>query len=262
MSDSEEINMDIDNTKTRDELTFIELLAEHVFDPSSITETSEDVNILELSEYSTGVPYSGSVTTRSAPSHPLEEPSLVHNNSLMEVEPATESLEVEEEKTEPVTEPIVEVEEEKTDPIVEVEEEKTEPVTEPIVEVEEEKTDPIVEVEEGKTEPVTEPIVEVEEEKTEPVTEPIVEVEEEKTEPVTEPIVEVEEEKTEPVTEPIVEVEEEKTEPIVEVEEQKVEPVKVEEVKVDETPVVEEPKGVFNKLTSSLFSICNWFVKK
>jgi hypothetical protein len=191
MSDSEEINMDIDNTKTRDELTFIELLAEHVFDPSSITETSEDVNILELSE----------------------EPSLVHNYSLMEVEPATESVEVEEEKTEPVTEPIVEVEEEKTEPIVEVEEEKTEP----IVEVKEEKTEPIVEVEEKKTEPVTEPIVEVEEEK---------------------------------------------TEPIVEVEEQKVEPVKVEEVKVDETPIIEEPKGVFNKISSSIFSICNWFVKK
>jgi hypothetical protein len=143
-----------DNTKTRDELTFIELLAEHVFDPSSITETSEDVNILELSEYSTGVPYSGSVTTRSAPSHPLEEPSLVHNNSLMDEEPLIDAVEVEEEKAEPVTEPIVEVEEEKA------------------------------------------------------------------------------------------------------------EPVKVEEIKVDETPVVEEPKGVFNKLTSSLFSICNWFVKK
>ena len=229
-----------DNTKTRDELTFIELLAEHVFDPSSITETSEDVNILELSEYSTGVPYSGSVTTRSAPSHPLEEPSLVHNNSLMDVEPATESVEVEEEKTEPVTEPIVDVEEQKVAPV----------------------TEPIVEVEEEKTEPVTEPIVEVEEEKTEPVTEPIVEVEEEKTESVTELIVDIEEKKTETIAEPV-KVEETETiaEPV-KVEEQKVEPVKVEEVKVDETPVVEEPKGVFNKLTSSLFSICNWFVKK
>ena len=151
-----------DNTKTRDELTFIELLAEHVFDPSSITETSEDVNILELSE----------------------EPSLVHNNSFMEVEPATESVEVEKENTEPVTEPIVEVEEE-----------KTETIFEPVKITEEE------------------PIIET---------------------------IKVEEKKTEPA----------------------IESVKVEEVKVDETPVVEEPKGVFNKLTSSLFSICNWFVKK
>ena len=207
-----------DNTKTRDELTFIELLAEHVFDPSSITETSEDVNILELSE----------------------EPSLVHNNSFMEVEPATESVEVEKENTEPVTEPIVEVEEENTEPIVEVEEKKSEPVS-----------DPIVEVEKENTEPVTEPIVEVEEEKTEPVTEPIVEVEEEKSETIFEPVKITEEE---PIIETI-KVEEKKTEPAIE-------SVKVEEVKVDETPVVEEPKGVFNKLTSSLFSICNWFVKK
>ena len=202
MSKSKEIDAVDDNTKTRDELTFIELLAEHVFDPSSITESSEDVNILELSE----------------------EPSLVHNTSLMEVEPATESVNVEDEKVEPASEPIVEVEEE---------------------------------IEEKKSEPVSEPIVEVEEKKSEPVSEPIVEVEEKKSEPVSEPIVEVEEEKkSESVSEPIVEVEEEKkSEPVSE-------PVKVEEVKVEEKPVVEEPKGIFNKISSSLFSICNWFVKK
>ena len=198
MSKSEEIDAVVDNTNTRDELTFLELLAEHVFDPSSITEPTEDVHILELSEYSTGVPYSGSVTTRSAPSHPLEEPSLVHNNSLMDEEPVVEetSINVEEE---PVIEPVKAT--------------KKEPVIEPV------KASKEKNVKASKKEPVTEP-VKVEEE-----------------EPITEPV-KVEEE--EPVTEP----------------------VKVEEVKVDETPVVEEPKGVFNKLTSSLFSICNWFVKK
>jgi len=185
MGDSEKINAVVDNvnTNTRDELTFIELLAEHVFDPSSIT---EDVNILELSELS-------------------EEPSLVHNNSLMDEE---------EEKIEPIVEP------------VRIEEEKIEPIVEP------------VRVEEEKIEPIVEP-VRVEEEKIEPIVEPV-RVEEEKIEPIVEPV-RVEEEKIEHVNKAV-----------------KV----LEDINLQEIPIAEEPKGVFNKLTSSLFSICNWFVKK
>ena len=115
MSKNEELNAVVDNTNTRDELTFLELLTEHVFDPSSITEPTEDVHILELSE----------------------EPSLVHNNSLIEEDPVIEPVKaskkknVKASKKDPVTEPVkVEEAETITEPVKVVEEE---PVTEPVV---------------------------------------------------------------------------------------------------------------------------------